>query len=966
MPSAAAWLEEFALAHGEPFAGGGNRPVRLDDPGILWFIARGSANVFVAREHDGEFVEYKHLLRADSGRLLFPAAGAGALLVKGLPDSELRRVPREALLAADERGAVVDQVDRWIAEVLASVAVDATYRPHFDHFLTAGKPADLKAGAVVSAKGSVLWTSSRDGGLAFLSTEESGPGGSGFMPLAPGGWISVSVPARIEAHSSRDLHRAGSLWEALADFHRLALSADDVNRRLLLADAVNLRAAQTRYRRNSEAAARRRLFGLLDKRGARAASGGAALQAALDRVGHHEGIRFRAPPAPRGRGADTAPPPLDSILAFSGVRRRAVALSPGDRWWLGDSGAMLAFRRGDGAPVALLPGRFGRYRMVDPATGRSTPVNARRAAALRPNAIFCYQPLPPGRAGGGRALARVAFRRWKGDVFGFAAAGLLAGLAALAPAILLGVFADAVAPTGRVGLLGWLTAGVLLLAVAAAMLKVLEGTALMRLEGRVAARLTAALWDRLLDLPAAFFRKFTAGDLGTRAMAFHTLRDQVSGVVMGSLLSAIFLLPTLVLLFVYDAAMGWLGLAGGLLSLAVTVTLGARQVPHHRRLMAAQRSLTGVLVQLIGAAHKLRASGKEWTAFTRWARSFREQKRNEMNVGALNEHLVAFTAAVPLLATGALFAVAAALGPGVLPAGVFLAVYAAYMVFMGAIMALGQSTSGVAAILPAVEQASPIIEAAPVDGGGAGALPELRGGVRLDRVSFRYTEDGPAVLRDVSIDVQPGEFVALTGGSGAGKSTLLRLILGLEKPTSGGVYYDGYDLDRLNRRALRDQIGVVVQDGSLMRPRTVCDNIIGMATDLTLEDAWRAAHLAAVDRDIKAMPMGMFTVVTENASMFSGGQTQRIMLAAALVRRPRLLLLDEATSWLDNGTQATVMERIERLAVTRIVIAHRLSTIRKADRIYVLDRGRVAQQGGYEELIETPGAFRELAFRQIA
>ena len=650
------------------------------------------------------------------------------------------------------------------------------------------------------------------------------------------------------------------------------------------------------------------------------------------------------PAAPQGNeDASETGSSLDRILTASGVRGREVALRAGDRWWLGDSGSMLAFRREDGAPVALLPGRFGRYRMVDPTSGRTQPVDAGRAASLHPNAIFFYQPLPPGRRSGVGDLARVAFRRWKGDVFRFVTAGLLAGLAMLVPAVLLGIFADEVAPTGRADMLVWLTAGMLLLALTAALLQVHEGTALMRLEGRVTARVTAALWDRLLDLPAAFFRDFTSGDLGMRAMAFQGLRDQVSGVVMGALLSTVFLLPTFVLLFVYDVAAGWLGLAGGLVALAVTVTLGARQVPHHRRLVAAQRSVAGVLLQLIGAAHKLRAAGKEWTAFTRWAQDYREQARSAMHVGALNEHLVAFTAAAPLLATAGLFAVVE-MRPAALSAGAFVTVYAAYMVFMSAITALGRSMSGVAAIVPAVEQVSPILEAAPKSTAGDSIVPKLRGGVRLDRVSFRYTGDGPPVLRDVSIEVQPGEFVALVGGSGAGKSTVLRILLGLEKPSSGVVYYDGHDLDRINRRALHQQVGVVVQDGSL-RPRTVCDNIIGIETDLTLDDAWRATRLAAVDRDIRALPMGMFTVVTENSAVFSGGQVQRIMLAAALVRSPRVLLLDEATSWLDNDTQATVMERIEELAVTRIVIAHRLSTIRKADRVYVLDEGRVAQQG---------------------
>ena len=237
--------------------------------------------------------------------------------------------------------------------------------------------------------------------------------------------------------------------------------------------------------------------------------------------------------------------------------------------------------------------------------------------------------------------------------------------------------------------------------------------------------------------------------------------------------------------------------------------------------------------------------------------------------------------------------------------------------------------------------------------------------MRLDNVSFRYAEDGPLVLRDVAIHVRPGEFVALVGGTGTGKSTVLRILLGLEKPSSGVVYYDGHDLERVDLRAVRQQVGVVVQDGSL-QPRTVRDNIIGLAADLTLDDAWRAARLAAVDGDIRAMPMGMLTVVTEGSAVFSGGQIQRIMLAAALERRPRVLLLDEATSFLDNDTQAQVMARIEELAVTRIVVAHRLSTIRKADRVYVFDQGRVAQQGTFAQLIETPGVFCDLARRQLA
>ena len=242
---------------------------------------------------------------------------------------------------------------------------------------------------------------------------------------------------------------------------------------------------------------------------------------------------------------------------------------------------------------------------------------------------------------------------------------------------------------------------------------------------------------------------------------------------------------------------------------------------------------------------------------------------------------------------------------------------------------------------------------------------ELQGELRIDHVTFRYTEDGPLVLQDVSLHARPGEFIALVGESGSGKSTLLRLALGLESPLSGAVYYDGHDLERLNRHALRNGVGTVVQDASL-RPQTVLDNIIGTGNDLTVEDAWRAARLASVDQDLEAMPMGMYTITSEGSTAFPGGQVQRIMLAGALVRNPRVILLDEATNWLDNETQSSVMEQIEELSVTRIVSAHRLSTIRRADRIYVLRNGQVVQQGSFDELMAEQGTFRDMALRQMA
>ena len=239
----------------------------------------------------------------------------------------------------------------------------------------------------------------------------------------------------------------------------------------------------------------------------------------------------------------------------------------------------------------------------------------------------------------------------------------------------------------------------------------------------------------------------------------------------------------------------------------------------------------------------------------------------------------------------------------------------------------------------------------------------LSGGIGFEHVSFRYGPDGPDVLEDVSVHARPGEFIAVVGETGCGKSTLIRLALGLHAPTAGLVSYDGRDLAGLDRRSVRRQVGVVMQNGAL-RPGTVLQNIVGVSRRADLSAAWRAARQAAVAADIEAMPMQMFTPVGERDVTFSGGQAQRILIAAALFREPRIIFLDEATSWLDRGAQSAVMAAIENLTITRVVIAHRLSTIRSADRIYVMHAGRVVQQGTFEELFEVPGRFRELMLRQ--
>ncbi len=267
-------------------------------------------------------------------------------------------------------------------------------------------------------------------------------------------------------------------------------------------------------------------------------------------------------------------------------------------------------------------------------------------------------------------------------------------------------------------------------------------------------------------------------------------------------------------------------------------------------------------------------------------------------------------------------------------------------------------------MLPLFEQVKPILHAAPEVRGGSTAPGVLSGAIEVRNLSFRYSPDAPLVLDDVSFQVRPGEFTAIVGASGCGKSTLLRMLIGFDQPVSGAVRYDGQDLSALDQSALRRQCGVVLQNA---QPFTgsILDCIRGTGS-FSLEEAWEAAKLAGLAEDIAHMPMGMHTVLSDGGGAISGGQRQRLMIAQALIRRPRILFFDEATSALDNETQRVVMESTRQLRATRVVIAHRLSTIMDADRVIVMADGRVEQQGPPAELLaDTEGLFHALVRRQL-
>lgn len=962
-------LDDLALEIGEPVASAGNLPVHLDDPGLAWYVERGALDVFLVEYHDEEPSSHaKHLLRAEEGRLVFGIGKNGTLatVAKGSPDCTLRRFHLDQVWQYEIVDQMAGQIDAWVADFAAAVALQIEPRPRPNVLLDPRDPPValvVSDGLVLSSRpGGVVWVAVGSADATYLGTEEQDTAGSGVVPLTSDTWLTLQSPARISVNTSRELCIRGTIMVALAEFHQLALGAEQINRLLRMADEANEQTARTIHRRRDEERARQSLFGVLGAARAAVDESGSTLLAGLQVIGKQEGIEFR-PPSRRRSSVDEELS-LEEILESSGVRSRKVQLSVDDRWWEGDSGAMLGFRLEDGCPIALLPSMRGRYRALNPLTGESTRLNANSAIDIQQDGWLFYRPLPDGRSVGTKDILSLATKGMAGDLGLFAGAGILSSLLMLAPAIAIGLLSEWVLPSASVGMLVQITILLIALAVVGTVLQILRGTAMMRLEGRAIARVSAALWDRLLVLPPSFFKAFTAGELAMRMSSLQVLRDQISGVVANAIISFAFLLPMLILLFIFDTTLAWLILGIGILSLAVALVFGMLQVGPQNKFNAVSRRLAGDLFQFINGISKLRSAGAEASAFASWARGYREQQAAQLQIGKLNEHLVAFSAAMPAFVGAAFFGVVLWSGPDRLEIGNFLVVYAVSITFYASVIGLGYSFEVIAAILPGYRQVEPILSALP-DSRRPSVVPiSLNGDVRFDNVSFQYTKDGPTIIDDLSIHARPGEFIAIVGESGAGKSTLLRLALGLEAPATGGIYYDGRDLAHLDPRSVRRQIGVVTQDGAL-KPGNLLENIIGFGDDVTIDDAWRAAKLAAVESDIAAMPMQMFTAVGDRAATFSGGQVQRIRIAAALIREPRIVFLDEATSWLDAKSQAQVMEGIESLAATRIVIAHRLSTIRRAQRIYVLHQGRVVQEGSFIALYQTEGRFRDLVQRQM-
>jgi NHLM bacteriocin system ABC transporter ATP-binding protein len=686
------------------------------------------------------------------------------------------------------------------------------------------------------------------------------------------------------------------------------------------------------------------------------------LLAACVLVGNATDIVISAPP--QETGGPLCEDPLQLICLHSGIRIRKVNLSKDGPWWKQENGPLLAYRGPGRNPVALIPGRKG-YMMIDPQTREKFIVDAGLQSEVDTETAWAFYRPFMDRVLNLREILRFGISGSRSDIGSTILLGLAGALIGLLTPVMTGILFDTIIlQSSREQLLPF---AIILAASVTAACGFDLGRQIMvtRVQSRMDIKLQPAFIDRLLNLPSIFFRNFSAGDLANRILGISRIRETLSSAVMSALLGMLFGFLNFFLLFFYSWKLAFVAAALTGILMGITVLTSYRQLGFKKLLFETRGSISGLLGNLLTGIAKIRITGTEKYAFAQWAGKFRKERDLTLQAGVLGNILDITAASFPVITMAfIIFTAGSPLTGEHLTCGSFIAFMTAYTTFQTALL---QSTLTIIAsldIIPLYERIKPVLDTLPETTRSRTQPGKLTGQIELQSVNFSYSTEGPQILHDIELNAEPGEFIAIVGSSGSGKSTMMRLLLGFEKPDTGTVFFDGIDLATLNVQAVRRQIGVVIQNAQL-QPGFILNTIVGSSA-LTVEDAWEAAKLAGIDEDIRKMPMGMYTIISEGSETISGGQKQRLLIAGALVRKPGMIFFDEATSALDNHTQEIISKSLEELKVTRVVIAHRLSTIRHADRIYCLDAGRIVQQGTYEELMSQEGLFRELANRQIA
>ena len=645
---------------------------------------------------------------------------------------------------------------------------------------------------------------------------------------------------------------------------------------------------------------------------------------------------------------------LDYLIRPEGMMTRNVKLEKG--WYKDAYGAMLGTLKKDGTLICLIPDKISGYTFYDPKTRKIRKVNKETEKLIDDEGISFYRQFPLKKL---RAVDLGLFALKSLQVNDFVFYGILTLIGTGLGMLVVNINKVLMSDVLEYGNLAVLLACSLFL-ICSQLSQMIFGVAnslyMQRLNKKMDLNIESATMMRLLSLPPSFFKEYSSGELSSRTEYINSLCDTITNAIFSTGFNAIFSLayisqiikfaPMLVVpsIVIIVATLGF-----SIFSTLITMKINKKKMEHSAKEL-------GLSYSIVNGIKKIKLAGAEKLIFSKWANMYAEGAKLEYNPPFFVKYNGVISTSIGLVGTIVMYYFSVQSGISVSD---YYAFNSAYGMLSGAFTALASMALTFATIKPIMEMVKPLLDVEPEVSEGKQQITDVSGNIEINNLSFRYSEKSPYVIDGLNLTIRPGQYVAIVGKTGCGKSTLMRLLLGFETPEKGSIYYDGKDIANIELRSLRRKIGVVMQSGSLFTG-DIYSNIVISAPELTLDEAWEAAEKAGIADDIRKMPMGMHTLIAEGAGGISGGQKQRIMIARAIAPKPKILMLDEATSALDNITQKIVSESLDKEKCTRIVIAHRLSTIKQCDRIIVLDKGHIIEDGTYEELIKNNGYFAEL------
>ncbi len=940
----------------------------------LWFVVQGEVDLFITNVDGASQTEgsLSHVIRRCADELFFSMEPESdvlpfMMLAKSTPDTIVLRVDVNNILMTISGNINYIKnfsiyVDEWIKEICFLLIKEPV--PMEEDVVIASSEFTANPRSIVYSPEKILWIKGQQSILNFMDHAISKHYVADlYFPVTKCSWVTVSDIANLTSVMSKDIIISDSFVPSLNKFHLCVynyfLAQTNINKNEKIKEIKE-------GKKHKEAVFNDSLNTLgrpLKKSEAYDFSSVVAdddcLYAACRKIGEHLNITFKKPIQQKYKNESIY---IDAISRTSNIFKRKVIIER--QWWKYDNDAMLGFWKEDRSPVAIIPDRRGHYWVFDFTCKKKYRVNQAIADRLDRFGYVFYRNFSNDKLSL-KSIFKFSFHRLQHEGVKLVLLSLIGGLLALAVPVVTGKIIDVVIPNADISLLIQYALGLGAIVFASLIFQLSHAIILIHMQNKIELGLEAAIWDRLIKLPTRFHAKFTVGDLVDRATGINTIQSILTGIAINTVLSSIFSIFSFILLFYYSAELAFISTGIVLILFVITICFSLVLLNYQRKIFFITGKIDGILRQIIDGMSKIRVAGAEAYVFHYWSKMFARVVKNKYKAGKINAINQSINITYSVVALVFIYAaVTYHLDPTSFTIGDFLAFNAAYGAFLGAMFGFVSTFVSVLAIIPLYERITPIIHAEPEVNVTMKEPGQLTGKLELDAISFHYGDSGPQVLSNVSLHANPGEMIAIVGGSGAGKSTILRIMLGFDIPQKGMIYYDDHDLHELDLRLVRHQLGVVLQNDKLL-PDSIFKNIIG-DSNLTVDAAWDAVKACGMYDDIKSMPMGMHTIISESGGGLSGGQYQKLLLSRAIVHNPKILFLDEATSALDNCSQAVVIDNLKKLNATRVVIAHRLNTIQHADRIYVLSKGKLIETGNFAELMENKGFFARMAARQLS